>query len=85
MSPLNDDADRNMECMLVDPMNLPHILSLAAETSQDPNGPCGPSEQSLDSFRHSLMAASSLALDLGVQTVVGVLLHGYMVAVRVSG
>ena len=66
-----------MERMLVDPMNLPHMLSVAAETSQDPIGPCGPSEQSLDSFRHSVMAASSLALDFGVQAVVGVLLSGY--------
>ena len=38
--------------------------------SQDPIGPCGPKEQSVDSCRHSLMAAWSSALVFGDQPVV---------------
>ena len=37
------------------------LISVIAETSQDPIGPCGPLEQSADSFRHSLMVTWSLA------------------------
>ena len=35
------------------------LISVTADTSQDPIGPCGPLEQSEDSCRHSLMAAWS--------------------------
>ena len=45
-------------------------ISITAETSQDPIGPCGPLEQSLDSCRHPLMAAWSSALDFAAHPVV---------------
>merc|ERR1719247_3185472 len=45
------------------------LISVTAETSQDPIGPCGPLEQSVgDNFRHALMAAVSSAFDLGAST-----------------
>ena len=47
------------------------LISLTAETSQEPIGPCQLSEQSVDSFRHSLMAAWSSALDFETHPVVG--------------
>ena len=47
-------------------------MSLTAETSQDPIGWCGPLEQSMDIFRHSLMAAWSSLLDLRVNPGLGV-------------
>ena len=55
-------------------------MSVTAEMSQDPIGPCGPLEQSEDSFRHSSMAAWSSSLDFGVHPEMG---HrtGYTVAV----
>ena len=65
MSPLNENARWNVDCMLV-----------TAETFQDPIGPCGPLEQSLDSCRHSLMAARSCAFDFETQPAVG---HYYSV------
>ena len=41
-------------------------ISVTADTSQDPIGPCGPLEQSVgDSFRHSTTAAWRSALDFG--------------------
>ena len=44
------------------------LISITAEISQDPTGPCGLLEQSKDNFlRHSPMAACSSALDFGVQ------------------
>ena len=47
------------------------FISVTAETSQDPIGPCGPLEQSAgDSWRHSLMAALSSASDFGEYPVV---------------
>ena len=47
-------------------------MSITAETSQDPIGPCGLLEQSVgDSFRHSTMAALSSVLDFGAHPVVG--------------
>ena len=46
-------------------------MTVIAETSQDPIGPCEPLEQSMeDSLRHSLMAAWSSVFDLGANTVV---------------
>ena len=51
-SPLNDGVENNK------------VMSITAETSQDPIGPCGPLEQSVEIFRHSLMAAWSSLLDL---------------------
>ena len=47
-------------------------MSVTAETSQDPIGPCGPLEQSLDSFRHCSMVGRSSAFDFGANTVVAV-------------
>ena len=53
-------------------------MLVTAETSQDPIGPCGPLEQSLDSLRHSTIAALSAGPRVGDHPVVGVLyrLHG---------
>ena len=62
---------------------MPHMLSVTAETSHDPIGPCGPLEQSEDSLTHSAMASWSSPLDFGVQAVVGCYYSGYMVMVRV--
>merc|ERR1719182_554544 len=42
------------------------LMSVTAETFQDPIGPCGPLEQSVDSWRHWPMAARSSLLDLSV-------------------
>ena len=47
-------------------------ISVTAETSQDPIGPCEPLEQSVESFRHSTMAAWSSTLDFAANPVVGV-------------
>ena len=45
------------------------LISVTAETSQDPIGPYVPLVQSKsDAFRHAAMAALSSALDLGAQT-----------------
>ena len=62
-------------------------MSVTAETSHDPIGPCGPFEQSEDSLMHCTMAALSSALDFGahlVTTVVGgvVVAGAAVVAVR---
>ena len=37
------------------------LISVTADTFHDPIAPCGPLEQSVDTFRHSLMAAWSCA------------------------
>merc|ERR1719201_2316229 len=50
-------------------------MLVTAETSHDPIGPCGPLEQWVDCFRHSLMAASSSPLDFGANTLVAVVVH----------
>ena len=47
-------------------------ILVTAETSQDPIGPCGPLEHSVDSFRHSKMAAWSSTLDFGGHPGVGI-------------
>ena len=47
------------------------LMSVTADTFQDPIGPYGPLEQSEDSCKHSVMAAWSSALDLGVHPGVG--------------
>ena len=47
-------------------------MSVTAETSQNPIRPYGPLEQSVDSFRHSTIAAWSSALDFGANAVVRV-------------
>ena len=59
---------------------MPHMLSVTAETSQDPIDPCGPLEQSVDSLTHSTMASWSSDLDFGAHAVVG---RYYSVAARV--
>ena len=60
------------------------MLSVTAETSHDPIGPCGPLEQLVDSLMHSIMAAWSSGLDFfGAHAVVGRCYSGYMVAARV--
>ena len=46
------------------------LMSVTSDTSQDPIGPCGPLEQSVDSCRHSLTAAWSAALDFGSHSAV---------------
>ena len=46
------------------------LMSVTADTSQDPIGPCGPLEQSEDSCRHSAMAALSPVLDFGAHPLV---------------
>ena len=47
------------------------LISVTVEISQDPIGPRGPLEQSLDSFRQSLMAVWRSDLDFGAHPVVG--------------
>ena len=37
------------------------LISVTADTFHEPIAPCGPLEQSVDTFRHSLMAAWSSA------------------------
>ena len=59
------------------------LISLTAETSQDPIGPRGPWEQSEDSCKHSLMAVWSSALDFGAHPVVEHYNRGYPVRLRV--
>ena len=78
MSPLNDVAYQNMACISFT-LDTSHLemsplkndasrkmrsVSVTSDTSQDPIGPCGPLEQSVDSLRHSTIAALSSALDL---------------------
>ena len=46
------------------------FISVTAETSQDPIGPCGPLEQSEDDLRHSSMAVLRSPFDFGVNTAV---------------
>ena len=66
MSPLNDEASGPSHVLNK------LFISVTAETSQDPIGPCGPVKQSVgDSSRHSLMVALSSALDFGAYPVVG--------------
>ena len=94
MSPLNDDADPNVPRMLVtvdtsqfdiSPLNssVPgrrllfasknnRLISVTAGTCQDPIGPSGPLEQSVDNCRHCLMAFWSSALACGAQPMRGI-------------
>ena len=58
------------------------LISVTAETSQDPIGPCGPVEQSVDSSAHSQMAVWSSALEFGAHPVEEYF-GGYTIAVRV--
>ena len=96
MSPSNDDAELNMSSML-DTLDTSHLemsplndialaknalMSVTTNTSQDPIGPCGPLSQSVDSCRHSLMAAWRSALDFGAHPVIGYFGGGYTVGVR---
>ena len=60
------------------------FISVTAETSQDPIGPCRPLEQSEDSCRHSLMAAWRPGLDFGVHSVVRCYCRGDTVGVSVG-
>ena len=60
------------------------LMSVTAETSHDPIGPCGPLEQSVDSLRHSTKASWSSDLDFGAHAVVGRYYSDYMVAARVG-
>ena len=59
------------------------LISVTADTSQDPIGPCGPLEQSANSFGHSLMAAWSSSWDFGAHPVRGYDYRVYTVAIRV--
>ena len=58
------------------------FISVTAERSHDPIGPCGPLEQSVDIFRHSAMAAWSSSLDFGAQPVVRGHKRVYTIPVR---
>ena len=68
MSPLNVDAGANKPAVLVTMNNW--LMSLIANTSHDPIGPCGPFKQSLHSFRHNLMWAWSSGFDSGAHPAV---------------
>ena len=71
-SPLNDGLENNK------------VMSITAETSQDPIGPCGPLEQSVgDSWRHCTIAACSSAFEYGENPVAAYYCMRYMVGVRV--
>ena len=59
-------------------------MSVTAETSQNPIGPCGPLEHLLDTFRHSTMANRRSALNFGGHAVVGYYCRGVGVMVRVT-
>ena len=72
MSPLNE---------LGTPSKNSQLISVTAEISQDPIGPCRPLEQSEESFRHSVMAAFTSVLDFGARPVV-VYSRGYTVKLR---
>ena len=74
MSPLNEAVTSRLSNRL--------FISVTADTFQDPIGPSGPLEQSADSFRHTIMAAVSSALDPGTHPVEGVL-YQRMVMLRV--
>ena len=63
MSPLNLSAPRTASGLNNS------FISVTAETSHDPIGPCGPLEQSEDSFRHFRKAAWRFSLDFGGQSV----------------
>ena len=56
-------------------------ISVTAETSHDPIGPCTPLEQSLDSGRHFTMAPWSSGLDFRTNPVVGYYYRDYAVGV----
>ena len=43
------------------------LISVTADTFHDPIGPCGPLEQSVDTCRHSRMAAWSSAFGLNAK------------------
>ena len=57
-------------------------MSVTVETSQDPIGPSGPLEQSVNNCRHSLMAALSLSLDFGTYPVAGYCCRNHTVGFR---
>ena len=75
-SPLNDD--KSMDKSLIS-NKLP--MSVTTDTFQDPIGPCGPLEQSLDSFRDSTMAALSSDSNFGVHPVVRYCYSGHAVGI----
>ena len=54
------------------------LISVTAETFQDPIGPCGPLEQLVDSARHPLMALRSSSQD---HTVVGCCNSDHMIII----
>ena len=58
------------------------LISITAETSQDPIGPSRLLEQSADFCRHSLMAAWSSSFDFGFQPVVRYDYSGRTLGVR---
>ena len=76
MSALNDDAPGTQD------LSNNWLMSATAETSQDPIGPCGPLEQSVDSCRHLIIAAWSFSLDSGVHPVVEYYYSGHTAGVR---
>ena len=66
MSPLNSRVDPPKDLVF---SNNP-CISVRVETFQDPIGPCGPLEQSVESFRHFTIVACSSALEFGVHSAV---------------
>ena len=58
------------------------LVSVTAETSQDPIGPCGVVPQVRDIFMHCAMPAFSSALDFGAHAVMNYFNRGYTVRLR---
>ena len=83
MLPLNDVAEMSPLNELVNASKNNQLISVIAETSQFPIDPRGPLEQSVDSCRHSLMAAWRSAFDLKAQPGVEYS-RGYTVGVRAT-
>ena len=59
------------------------LISVTAETFHDLISPCGPLEQSADSFRHSLRATWSSVFDFGVHPVLACYCRDHTVGFRV--
>ena len=57
-------------------------MSVTDETSHEPIGPCGTLKQSVNSCRHSLIAAWSSSLEFGDHPVVGYYDRGHTFGVR---
>ena len=76
MSPLNDDTAGTSR------LSNTKLMSVTAETSHNRIGSCGPLEQSVVRFRHSVMATWRSTLNCGGHPAV-VYYRGHTVGVRV--